>query len=102
MPSRKKLVLGYLALVSIVFLAGYVILGIREMGLYVLLFAVNLPSSLAVVPQMESLSQSLGWILGHPVHILATQLACMALNALLLAAIVAIASKIVAVFTGKT
>src|SRR5215475_3660066 len=101
MTSRRKLVLGYLALVSIVFLAGYVILGIREMGLYLFLIAVNLPSSLAVVPQMESLSQSLGWILGHPVHILATQLACMAANGVLLAAIVAITSKIVAVFTGR-
>ena len=93
MPSRKKLVLGYLALVSIVFLAAYAILGIREMGLYVFFIAVNLPSSLAVVPQMESLSQSLGWILGHPVHILATQLAGVALNAVLLAVIVAMAAS---------
>jgi hypothetical protein len=101
MPSRRKPVLGYLALVSIVFLAGYVILGIREMGLYLFLIAVNLPSSLAVVPQMESLSKSLGWILGHPVHILATQLARMAVNGALLAAIVVIASKIVAALKGR-
>jgi type II secretory pathway component PulF len=102
MTWRRKLVLGYLALVSIVFLAGYVILSIREMGLYLFLIAVNLPSSLAVVPQMAALSQSLGWILGSPAHILATQLACMAVNGVLLAAIVAIASKIVAVFMRKT
>src|SRR5215475_4813679 len=97
MPLGRKLVLGYLALVSISFLTGYVILGIREMGLYLFLLAVNFPSSLAVVPQMDSLSQSLGWILGHPVHILATQIACMLVNGLLLADIIAIASKIVAV-----
>ena len=77
---------------SIVFLAGYVILGILEMGLYLFLIAVNLPSSLTVVPQMESLSESLGWMPGHPVGILASQLACMAVNGALLAAIVAITS----------
>jgi len=99
MPWRRKLVLGYPAIVSIIFLAGYIVLGTREMGLYLFLIAVNLPSSLAVVPQMESLSESFGWVLGQPVHILATQLAYMAVNGALLAAIVAIASKIVAVFT---
>ena len=101
MPWHGKLVFGYLALVSIVFLAGYVILGAREMGLYLFLIVANLPSSLAVVPQMESLSESLGWMLGHPVHILATQLACMAVNGALLATIVAITSKVVGVFTRR-
>jgi len=102
MSSRRKLVLGYLALVGLVFLAGYVILGIREMGLYLFLVAVNLSSSLAVVPQMESLSKCLGVILGHPIHILATQLACMVVNGALVAAILPIVSKIVAVFTGRS
>src|SRR5712692_5272994 len=86
MPLRRKLVFGYLAIVSTIFLGGYVVLGIREMGLYLFLIAVNLPSSLVVVPQMESLSESLGWVLGRPAHILATQLACMAVNGALLAA----------------
>ena len=94
MPLRRKVVLGYLAIVSIVFLAGYVALGIRDMGLYLLLMAINLPSSLVVVPEMESLSERFGWALGRPAHIVATQLACMAVNGALLAAIVAIASKL--------
>jgi len=92
-------VVGYLAIVSVIFLTGYVVLGIREMGLYVFLVAANLPSSLVVVPQMELLSESFGWALGQPVHILATQLACMAVNGALVAAVVAIVPKIVAVFT---
>ena len=94
MPLRKKLVFGYLAIVSTIFLMGYVVLGFREMGLYLFLIALDLPSSLVVVPQMESLSESLGWVLGRPSHILATQLACMAVNGALLAVIAAIASKL--------
>jgi hypothetical protein len=85
--------------VSVVFLVGYVILGTREMGLYLFLIVLNFPSSLAVVPQMESLSESLGWMLGHPIHILATQLACMAVNGALLATMVAFTSKVVGIFT---
>src|SRR5713101_2982022 len=94
MPWRRKLVLGYLAIVSVVFLAGYIVLGVREMDLYLLLMAVNLPSSVVVVPEMESLSESFGWVLGQPAHILATQLVCMSVNGAALAAIVAIASKL--------
>ncbi len=90
----RKIVFGYLAIVSIIFLAGYVVFGIREMGLYLFLIFINLPISLVVVPQMESLSESLGWILGRPAHILATQLVCMAVNSALLTAIVAIAFKL--------
>src|SRR2546427_179427 len=73
MPLRRKLVFGYLAIVSTIFLMGYVVLGFREMGLYLFLIALDLPSSLVVVPQMESLSESLGWVLGRPSHILPTQ-----------------------------
>ncbi len=94
------MVFGYLAVVSLIFLTGYVVLGIREMGLYLFLIAVNLPSSLAVVPQMESLSQSFGWVLGQPAHILATQLVCMAVNGALVAAIVAISSILWRSFRG--
>jgi len=96
----KKIVITYLALVSIVFLAGYVVSGIREMGLYLFLIFLNLPGSLAVVPQMESLSESFGWILGRPAHILSTQLLCMAVNGALLAAIMAIASKLWRAYRG--
>ena len=96
----KKIVFGYLSLVGIVFLAGYIIFNIREMGLYLFLIFINLPGSLAIVPMMESLSESFSWILGQPAHILATQLVCMAVNGALLAAIVAIASKLWRAFRG--
>ena len=94
MSRQRKLVFGYLAIVAVVFLVGYVVLGIREMGLYLFLTAVNLPSSMAVVPQMESVSKSIGWNLGQPAHVLATQLACMFVNGALLTATLAIASKL--------
>ena len=94
MTLIKKIVFGYLLVASIVFLAGYVIFGIREMGLYLFLVFMNLPGSLVVVPAMETLSGSFGWILGGTAHILTTQLVCMVVNGALLIAIVAIASKL--------
>ncbi len=100
MSSIKKIVFGYLLVVSIIFLAGYVLFDVREMGLYLFLIFLNLPGSLAVVPQMETLSESFGWILGGPAHILTTQLVCMVVNGTLLIASAATASKLWRAFQG--
>ena len=88
----RKTVFAYLAVICLVFFVGYVLAGMREMGLYLFLIFVNLPGSLAVVPAMESLSEGLGWDLGHPAHVLTTQLLCMAVNGAFLAAVLVVAS----------
>ncbi len=100
MSLIKKIVLGYLLIASVVFFAGYVVLGIREMGLYLFLVFMNLPGSLIVEPAMERLSESLGWILGGPVHILTPQLVCMVTNGALLITTVALTSKLRQSFRG--
>ena len=89
-----RLVLGYLAVVGMAFLAGYAVLDIRELGLYLFLMVLNLPGSVAVVPQMESFSQSVGWTLGDPLHIWATQLACMAVNGALFAFLLSVVFRL--------
>ncbi len=101
MSLIKKIVAGYLVMVTITFLLGYVVSGIREMGLYLFMLFINLPSSLVVDPQMERLSEWLGLILGQPTHILATQLVCMAVNGALLTAIMVVASKLWRAYRGR-
>jgi hypothetical protein len=80
MILRHKIVLTYLITVSLVFFVSYLLLGVRELGLYLLLMAIDLPVSIAIVPGMEKVSLSLGWVLGAPIHVYSTQLICMALN----------------------
>jgi hypothetical protein len=81
----------YLAIVAITFVVAYVVMGVREMALYLTLTVLNLPASLVVVPYMESFAQGTGWTLGSPVHVWLTQLICMAVNALFIGAVAVIA-----------
>ena len=83
----QRAVLLYLAVIGLLFLGTYAVLGIREMALYLVLMLGNLPASIALVPYMESVAQSLGWPLGGPLHVSTTQLACMAANAIFVAAV---------------
>ena len=94
MTRGRKIVFGYLITMGAVFLASYLLFGIRESRLYLLLMAINLPASLVIVPGMEEVSLALGWILGGPPHVWATQLACMTLNGSLLAGMVKIARRL--------
>ena len=84
----------YLAGIGIVFVGAYVLLGVRELGLYLVLTLTNLPASVALVPHMEFVAQSLGWPLGGPLHVWTTQLACMTANAILVAAVAFIVAKL--------
>ena len=94
MALGRKIVVTYWAVVGAAFIVGYLILGIREHGLWLLLFAINLPSSLAVEPEMATISLALNWNLGAPMHVWTTQLACMIVNGASLFALAAIIAKL--------
>lgn len=94
MKLGRKIVVGYLVAVGVAFFAGYFLFGIRELGLYVLLMAINLPASFVIVPGMENVSLALGWVLGAPVHVYATQIFCMAANGALLTALVRLVQQL--------
>ena len=94
MALGRKIVVVYLAMVGVAFVVGYLILGIREHGLWLLLMAINLPSSLAVEPEMAAISLALNWNLGVPMHVWTTQLACMVVNGAFLFALATIISKL--------
>ena len=100
MTRDHKVVVGYLAVVAAAFLVGYVFLGIRELGLYLFLTAINLPSSLVMVPLMEGASLAVGLVLGKPMHVWATQIACMTTNGVFLLALVAIVRKLRSTHSG--
>jgi hypothetical protein len=88
--AEVRTVLVYLAIVAVIFLAAYIVLGVREMGIYVVLMLLNLPASVAVVPYMESFSLAQGWELGRPLHVWTTQLACMAVNTVVIGVLAAV------------
>ncbi|SRR6266481_6960973 len=94
MPSPGKVVLAYFATVSAIFMVGYFVLNIREMSLYLFLLALNLPSSLVAISQIEALATAVGLPLGHPTHVFATQLICMAINGMLLFTVARFASSL--------
>jgi len=73
----------YLAIATLLFIWMYFIAGVREMGLYVGLMAVAFPSSAVVVPASEKAADALGWPLGGPAHVIATQIVCTVANAFL-------------------
>ena len=94
MTLGRKIVVAYLALVTIAFIVGYLILGIREHGLWLLLMAINLPASIAIETEMEAMSLALNWDLGSPIHIWTTQLTYMVVNGACLFALVFIVEKL--------
>lgn len=94
MTLGRKIVVAYLALVTIAFIVGYLILGIREHGLWLLLMAINLPASIAIEPEMETMSLAFNWDLGSPIHVLTTQLTYMVVNGAFLFAFVFIVGKL--------
>ena len=95
------MVVVYLAIVAAIFLTAYIVFGVREMGIYVVLMLLNLPGSLAVVPYVESFAQAQGWELGGPLHIWTTQLACMAANGALVGALAIVVIRAWRAFRGQ-
>jgi predicted permease len=85
--AEVRTVVGYLVIVALIFLTAYIVLGVREMDIYVVLMLLNLPASVAVMPYMESFAQVQGWELGRPLHVWTTQTACMVVNGVLVAAL---------------
>ena len=98
--AEVRTVAAYAGVVALIFFAAYVVLGTREMGLYVVLMLLNLPASVAVVPYMESFAQAQGWELGHPLHVWSTQLACLAVNEVLLGALMVVVMRMWQFFRG--
>jgi hypothetical protein len=92
--AELRAVVEYLVVVTVVFLAFYVAVGVREMGLNVVQMLANLPASVVVVPYMESFAQSRGWELGRPLHVWTTQVTCMVVNAILVGALALLAVKL--------
>jgi hypothetical protein len=80
MKGSRKITFGYLITIGALFLVSYLVFGLRESRLYLLLMAINLPASLVVVPGVEEISLAVGWVLGGPIDVWTTQLACMAVN----------------------
>jgi membrane protein DedA with SNARE-associated domain len=68
------------------------------MGLYLVMFAINLPASILIVPLMEKVATYLGWSLGEAPHILITQVTAMLINTALLLIVLAGARRIRSVF----
>ena|SRR5688500_6932982 len=99
--AEVRTVVVYLAIVAAIFLTAYMLLGVREMGMYVVLMLLNLPASVAVVPYIESFSQTPGWELGRPLHVWTTQLACMAVNGVLVGALAAVVIRAWRAFRGQ-
>jgi hypothetical protein len=93
MKDCRKIVFGYVIVVGVLFLASYLFFSLRESRLYLLLMAINLPGSLVVVPGIEELALAVGWVIGGPVHVWTTQLACMTVNGGFLAGIISIARR---------
>ena len=91
-----KWALAYIALVVLAFLAVYLALGVREMGLYLSLMVLNLPASVFVLPLVERLALALGWTLGAAPHVWATQVAAMLTNLAFLTAAARLARRKVA------
>ena len=80
----KRLVGTYAVSVLAIFVFGYVVLGIRELGLYFFLLILNLPISVALLPVSEHVSATLGIGAGSTVHVLGVQVVSLAFNAVLL------------------
>ncbi|MBI1824247.1 MAG: hypothetical protein HYR80_09080 [Nitrospirae bacterium] len=89
-----KIIIGYLIIVGTLFLGSYLLYGIRESRLYLLLMVINLPDSLVIVPGMEEVAMVLGWVIGGPPHVWATQIACMVVNGILLFSMIKIVQKL--------
>ena len=94
MTKGRKIIIGYLMAPGAIFLAGYFLFGIRESRLHLLMMAINLPASLVIVPGMEEASLALGWVLGGPAHVWATELASLAVNGALLGSLLRIARRL--------
>lgn len=84
MNAERRRPLRYLAAVSAAFLVCYLILGVRELGLAVLMIVLNHPASVLTLPFSEHLADLYDVAAGSAAHVWATQGATMAVNALLL------------------
>ena len=98
--TEMTTVAWYTGMVAIIFVAAYVVFGVREMALYLVLMLVNLPASVVVVPYMESFSLGRGWTLGHPLHVWTTQLVCMAVNGVLIGTVAIVVVRSWRLFRG--
>lgn len=84
MKAEHKWPAVYLAATGTLFVVAYAFLGVRELGLYLLLGALDFPASLVTLPFSERMAGLLGADVGAPAHIIGLQLVSMALNGLLL------------------
>ena len=74
----------YTVISILVFLAGYYLFQIREMGLYLFMLFTNLPATVATIGVSEELASKLGVSLGSQPHILILEALSLAANTVLL------------------
>jgi len=75
---------GYALIALTAFLIGYLVLGIRELGLYIWMLVANLPLSLITLPLSERMAGSLGWALGGAAHVWITEMFTLTANSSLI------------------
>lgn len=80
----------YMFFMAIGFFAIYTLLGVRELGLYYSLGALNLPASILALPLSEFVAGELGIRAGSTTHVYGLQIGCMVLNSILIARIIRI------------
>ena len=83
MISRRALQIacGYVVVDLAVFAIVYLVLEIREMGLYLFLVAVGSPASWLVVPASTPFAERMGWSLGSGEHVWICAVAAAVTNA---------------------
>lgn len=68
----------------LVFIAGYYLLQIREMGLYLFMLFINLPATVVTIGMSEEIASRIGESLGSQSHILILEVISLTANILLL------------------
>ena len=76
----RKWLIGYSVVVLLVFVAGYHVLGVRELGLYFFMWFLNLPASLVTFDASRWLATLFGWHAGDLEHVWTLELMSIALN----------------------
>lgn len=87
MSTASRAAIGYAGVAILAFVWLYVVTGVREMGLHLAMMALNLPSSVVLVPTVESLSLASGLTLGAAPHVILTELLCVTVNSLVVWAV---------------
>lgn len=77
----------YLITSILIFIAGYYLLQIREMGLYLFMLFINLPATVVTIGMSEEIASRIGESLGSQRHILILEVISLTANILLLTVI---------------